>query len=193
MNVSATGTVRYAENMANGTVRNESKRHGDYFAVGTDPKDPNRLWAIIQYQRNSTFSGNSSIASVRFEDVPVPSSPPPVPDGKKITGAQVRVERAGGNVTIAWDVSSCPPGGNHLVWYDLATIASYTIRQTTCAIGTSGAWTGPAPAGSVGVLVVSDDAVNTEGSYGPNSAGQERPSSTTACGITAKNVGGTCP
>ena len=193
MNVSAAGTVRYAENMANGTVRNESKRHGDYFAVGTDPKDPNRLWAIIQYQRNSTFSGNSSIASVRFEDVPVPSSPPPVPDGKKITGAQVRVERAGGNVTIAWDVSSCPPGGNHLVWYDLATIASYTIRQTTCAIGTSGAWTGPAPAGSVGVLVVSDDAVNTEGSYGPNSAGQERPSSTTACGITAKNVGGTCP
>ena len=89
--------------------------------------------------------------------------------------------------------AKCPPGGNHLVWYDLATIASYTIRQTTCAIGTSGAWTGPAPIGNVAVLVVSDDAVHTEGSYGPNSANQERPSSTTACGITAKSIGGTCP
>ena len=192
-NVSAAGTVRYAENMAVGTVRNDSSRHGDYFAAGTDPKDPNRYWAIIQYQKNSTFSGNSSIASVRFEDVPVPSGPPPVPDGKKVTGTQAQVQRAGGNVTITWDATKCPPGGNHLVWYNLATIASYTIRQTTCAVGTSGAWTGPAPTGNVGVLVVSDDAASTEGSYGPNSANQERPSSTTACGITAKNVGGTCP
>ena len=192
-NVSAAGTVRYTENMATGTVRNDSGRHGDYFAVGTDPKDPNRLWGIVQYQKNSTFSGNSIIASVRFEDVPVPSGPPPVPDGKVIAGTPVRVQRAGGNVTVTWDATKCPPGGNHLVWYDLATIASYTIRQTTCGVGTSGAWTGPAPVGNVGVLVVSDDAVNTEGSYGPNSLGQERPSSTTACGITAKSTGGTCP
>jgi hypothetical protein len=191
--VSAAGTVRYAENMANGTVRNDSGRHGDYFAVGADPRDPNRLWAIIQYQKNSTFSGNSSIASVRFEDVPVPTTPPPVPDGKKVTGTPVQVRRAGANVTVTWDATKCPPGGNHLVWYDLATIAYYTIRQTTCAIGTSGTWSGPAPSGNVAVLVVSDDAVRTEGAYGPNSAGQERPSSTNACGITAKSIGGTCP
>ena len=192
-NVSAAGTVRYAENMATGTLRNDSTRHGDYFSVGTDPKDPNRYWAIVQYQKNSTFSGNSRIASVRFEDVPAPSGPPPVPDGRTVAGTPVRVQRAGGNVTITWDATRCPPGGNHLVWYDLATIASYTIRQTTCAIGTSGAWTGPAPIGNVGVLVVSDDGAGIEGSYGPNSAGQERPSSTAACGITAKNTGGVCP
>ncbi len=192
-NVSAAGAVRFAENMANGTLRNNSERHGDYFAVGTDPKDPNRLWAIVQYHKNSTFSGNSIIASVRFEDVPVPSGPPPVPDGRVVAGTQVQLQRAGGNVTVTWDATRCSPSGNHLVWYDLATIASYAIQQTTCGIGNSGAWTGPAPVGDVGVLVVSDDGVNTEGSYGPNSQGQERPSSTSACGITAKSTGGTCP
>ncbi|MCU0230417.1 MAG: hypothetical protein MUC67_03450 [Acidobacteria bacterium] len=192
-NVSAAGTIRYAENMATGTLRNDSGRHGDYFAAGVDPKDPNRYWAIVQYQKNSTFSGNSSIASVRFEDVPLPSGPPPVPDGKKVPGNQVRVQRAGGNVNITWDVTRCPPNGNHLVWYDLTTIASYTIRQTTCGAGVTGSWTGPAPTGNVGVLVVSNDGASTEGSYGPNSQNQERPSSTSACGITAKNVGGICP
>lgn len=192
-NVGADGTVRRAEIMASGTRRNDSGRHGDYFAVGSDPTDPNRLWAIIQYQKNSTFAGNSSIASVRFEDAPPPSGLPPIPDGRFVPGTQVRMQRTGGNLTVTWDATSCPAPGNHLVWYDLASMASYTVKSRTCAIGTSGTWTGPGPTGNVGVIVVSDDAATTEGSHGVNSLGNERPSQVGACGITAKSADGTCP
>jgi len=192
-NVGADSSVRKAELMANGARRNDSGRYGDYFAVGSDPTDPNRLWAIIQYQNFSTFAGNSMIASVRFEDVAPPSSLPPVPDGKAVPGTQVRVQRSGGNLNVTWDATTCPPPGNHLVWYDLASMASYSVKSRTCAIGTSGSWTGPGPTGNVGVIVVSDDGATTEGSHGVNSLGQERPSQVGGCGITTKNVGGTCP
>ena len=119
--------------------------------------------------------------------------PPPVPDGLAVPGQPLRVARApAGNVTIIWDVSTCTPPGNHLVWYDLATLPSYSIRAVTCAVGTTGSWTGTPPSGNVAVLVVSDDGISVEGSYGSRTGG-ERPSSTLACGMTAKRTGATCP
>lgn len=192
-NVDSAGTVRAAELVANPTTFNLSGRHGDYFAVQADPIDRNRLWMIAQYQKDSTFSGNAGIASVRFEDVPPPSDPPPVPDGKNVAGTMLTVSKSGANdVTLSWDATTCPPVGSHLVWYDLASMSSYTVTAETCASGTSGTWTGTPPAGNVAVVVVADDAATTEGSHGRDSAGQERPSHSVSCGFTTKSTAGTC-
>lgn len=192
-NIDAAGTVRVAELLENGTLANLSGRHGDYFAVQADPIDRNRVWMIGQYMKNSSFSGNAAIASVRFEDVPPPSSPPPIPDGRVVAGQPLTVTKAAGTqLTLAWDATTCPPAGTHLVWYDLATMASYTVTAETCATGTTGSWTGEPPAGSVAVVVVADDAAAIEGSHGHNAAGNERPSQSLACGFTSKSTAGTC-
>jgi hypothetical protein len=192
-NVDALGTVRFAELLADSTVNNFSNRHGDYFGIQSDPTDRNRIWMIGQYMKNSFFSGNAAIASVRFEDVAPPSDPPPIPDGKEVLGQPMTVTKAeGGDVTIAWDASACPPAGTHLVWYDLASMASYTVTAETCATGTTGTWTGAPPSGSVAVIVVADDAASVEGSHGRDGTGVERPSQSLACGFASKSTAGTC-
>ncbi len=192
-NVDAAGTVRAAELLADATTVNLSGRHGDYFAIQADPIDRNRVWMIGQYMKNGTFSGNAGIASVRFEDVPPPSAPPPVADGDSVPGQPLAVAKAaGGDVTITWDATTCPPAGTHLVWFDLATLSSYTVSAETCVTGTTGSWTGAPPGGSVAVIVVSDDAAATEGSHGVDGAGNERPSRSLACGFTSKSTAGTC-
>lgn len=192
-NVDAFGTVRFAELLADSTVNNFSNRHGDYFGIQSDPNDRNRIWMIGQYMKNSLFSGNAAIASVRFEDVPPPSDPPPIPDGKDVLGQPLTVTKAeGGAVTIAWDASTCPPAGTHLVWYDLASMESYTVAAETCATGTAGSWTGAPPSGDVAVVVVADDGASIEGSHGRDGAGVERPSQSLACGFATKSTAGTC-
>ncbi len=192
-NVGADGSVRAAELLVEGTRVNGSGRHGDYFAMYPDPSDRNRVWMIAQYMKNSSFSGNSIVASVPFEEAAPPPSPPPVPDGKDVAGEEVHVRRNGdGTLTVTWDASTCPAPGNHLVWYDLGAIASYQVTAETCAVGTSGSWTGNAPAGNVAVIVVSDDDATVEGSHGVDSAGNERPSVSSSCGFTSKDTSGTC-
>jgi hypothetical protein len=130
-----------------------------------------------------------AVALLQFGD-----APPPVPDGRIVPGAPLRISRiAKGDVNITWDSLSCRPPGDHLAWYDLATLSSYAIREVTCGIGIEGSWTGTPPSGDVAVLVVSDDGATVEGSYGPDGEGVERPSSTTACGFEVKRTGATCP
>jgi hypothetical protein len=191
-NVGADGVIRQTELLTDGLLTNTSGRHGDYFSVGEDPDDPNRVWMIAQYMKNSSSSGSQMIASVLFEEATPPVDPPPVPDGRD-GGQQVEVAKAGGgDVTVTWDAITCPADGNHLVWFDLADIASYAIAAEECSIGTSGSWTGTPPAGNVGVIVVGDDpASRTEGSHGLDSTGAERPSTSMVC-ADAKSTAGTC-
>jgi hypothetical protein len=182
----ATGTVRAAENMATATVRNTSGRHGDYFAVGTDPLDRNRLWGIAQYQSASTFTGNEKVASVRFREQPVPVPPVPVPEGS------LRATRSADKVVVNWDASSCSAPNHHVVWFDLAAIGAYATVAETCGIGSSGSWMGTAPAGNVGFVVVADDGAGVEGSHGADSQGWERPSQARSCGIQQKVWSAAC-
>lgn len=186
-NVGADGTVRATDQMATGTKRNDSSRHGDYFAVARDPRDPNRVWGIAQYMANSDFAGNTAIASARFEDVPAPVAPVPVPPGS------VRVAKAaGGGVRVSWDATQCAAPNHDLVWFNLAEMKTYAVAAETCAVGSTGSWTGAPPAGNVGVLVVGTDGAQTEGTHGTDSDGVERPSAAQQCGITQKVWFGTC-
>jgi hypothetical protein len=192
-NVGADGTVRRTELLVDSGGINASDRHGDYFAVGYDPEDRNRLWMIAQFMRDSSFAGNQKIASVRFEDQSgPPAAPPPLPDGRQVPGEQVTVAKAAGDeLTVTWDAETCPAQDNHLIWYDLTAIASYAVTDERCDVGTSGAWTGLPPGGSVAVIVVGDDDAGTEGSHGVDSAGQERPSTSAVC-ASSKVTDGTC-
>lgn len=192
-NVAADGTLRTAELLTAGVLRNTSERHGDYFAANIDPTDGNRLWMTAGYMKSSTFSGQQVIASVRFEDVAPPSSPPPVPGGQGVGGEPLLVEKSGGgDLTLTWDATSCPAAETHLMWYDLAGISSYTVTDETCATGDSGVWTGAPPSGNVGVIVVSDDGGTVEGSHGADSEGRERSSASSLCGLTQKRTDGQC-
>ena len=130
-----------------------------------------------------------AVAMLAFGD-----APPPTPDGRSVPGTPLQVSRAGGeDVIVTWDAETCRAPGYHLVWYDLAQIASYTVRDVTCAAGDAGLWTGTPPPGDVGVLAVSDDGAGVEGSYGVDDRGEERPSTTSACGLGAKRIGPSCP
>ncbi|UCF67432.1 MAG: hypothetical protein JSV80_16960 [Acidobacteriota bacterium] len=187
-NIGADGTVRTTELLASGTRSNESGRHGDYFSMYADPIDRNRVWMIAQYMQNSSFSGNQKIASVRFEDeAGVQGSLPTTPNGNNVPGEQLLVSKAAGNdVTITWGAAECAPADNHLVWFDLAGLASYTIASETCDIGLSRSWTGTPPGGSVAAIVVTDDDVSTEGSHGFDSRARERPSAAAVCASTKR-------
>ena len=71
--------------------------------------------------------------------------------------------------------------------------ANYPVVEEDCDIGTSGSWVGPAASGSLlGVLVVSDDAIDIEGSHGVDSRGHERPSISQLCGFGQKISDGVC-
>jgi hypothetical protein len=192
-NVGADGTVRQTELLEDSGRLNTSDRHGDYFAVGYDPTDRNRLWMIAQFMRDSSFAGNQKIASVRFENEDGGSaSPPPLPDGNAVPGEQVQLSKATGDeVTVTWDATTCPAKDNHLIWYDLETMASYTVTDERCDVGTAGTWTGLPPTGNVAVIVAGDDDADTEGSHGLDSRGSERPSSSALC-TSVKVTDGTC-
>lgn len=120
--------------------------------------------------------------------------PPPVPDGAAWSGSALTVEPATGEeVTVTWDSSTCPAAGYHLLWLDLRQLPAYQGVDEVCAAGTSGSWTGLPPAGSaLGVLAIADDGGGVEGSHGVDSRGFERPSVSTACGLTLKLTDGIC-
>lgn len=174
----------------------------DTAAVGLPPAGSRRVHDRITGETHTVGYGGGrltlgwslpagGVALLAFDELP---PPPPVPDGRTVTGSQVRVARAPqGAVTVRWDAARCPAPGYHIVWYDLATISSYAISGVTCATGTTGSWTGGPPGGDAALLVVSDDGAGSEGSYGCDSSGSERLSSTAACGITFKRIDGACP
>jgi lysyl endopeptidase len=123
-----------------------------------------------------------------------PAAPPPVPDGS--FGTPMRASRSGGAIDLTWDVSSCTGADYHLLYGSLASLSSYAISGSACNLGTSGASSWPAvPAGSLWFVVVSDDDLSTEGTWGENSTGAPRggASSSAQCSMTTRNNAGTCP
>lgn len=120
--------------------------------------------------------------------------PPRIADGRADPGAQLTVARAGaGALTVTWDRGACPAPNHHLVWFDLASIAAYTIVAETCGAGGTGTWTGTPPSGAVAVLAVADDGASVEGSHGVDGLGRERPSRDQYCGLPLKLTDGGCP
>ena len=99
-------------------------------------------------------------------------------------------------IDVAWDVASCSSTDHHLLYGDLATVASLTVAGSICNLGTTGTypWAG-VPAGNVWFLVVGDDDAVTEGSWGTVGGGAQRGGATVSgqCGITGRDNSGLCP
>jgi len=101
----------------------------------------------------------------------------------------------GDTLQVAWDASCGAPGYN-LIYGNLSGVSTYALTGSECGIGTSGTftWTG-VPAGDLYFLIVGTDGVDAESRWGFASSGAERNGSAASaqCGVTLKDLTGTCP
>ena len=118
--------------------------------------------------------------------------PPPEPDIRA-----GKVDAAGTQVRMTWDVSRCPATDYNLVYGMLGDVASMTLQGDICALGTGGSttWTG-VPAGNVFILMMGvGDFDIYESSWGTDSFGNERAGwlASNACSVTTKSLAASCP
>ena len=140
-------------------------------------------------------------------------TPPPVPDGDSVPGAQVRVNRlnaAGTSLSVAWDATSCPDAVDYNIIYGFgsqlptALAGTYGTTGGACGIGTTSpfTWNGvPDPVADPSRLlwwvVVASDGEGTEGSWGVDAQGGERKGpgpggASNQCAISAKDTSNAC-
>ena len=122
------------------------------------------------------------------------TTPPPVPDGSS-GGTPMRADRMtpdGTELSVTWD-DQCAPASTKIVYGPLGQVADYAISGSVCGILNPEAWT-TVPAGDLWFVVMGDDGVSVESSWGHATEGERNgltPSNT--CGATAKEITGTCP
>jgi hypothetical protein len=106
-----------------------------------------------------------------------------------------RADAAGTTINLTWDVATCASSNHHVLYGDLANVASSPVGGAACNLGTSGSATwGGVPAGNLWYVVVGDDNAATEGSWGATSGGQRGGASASGlCGMSARDNTGTCP
>lgn len=127
----------------------------------------------------------------------------PVPDGSWISGTPIKASKNtgdGSSLTLTWDVSTCVDTDYNAYYGVGSAVSAYTLTGSECTLGNSGSATwDPAPAvpGAETFLwwvIVGSDGIQTESSWGKDSAGTERhPAASAQCGFTAKSTATTCP
>ena len=129
-------------------------------------------------------------------------SPPPVPDGKWVSGTPSTAAKAGtaGDIDLTWDASTCTATDYNLYYGNGSAVGTYTLAGSHCAMGTSGSntWTAPAiPVGETFIwwTIVGTNGASVESSWGKDSAGSERngTNASNECGFTTRDNSGTCP
>ena len=123
--------------------------------------------------------------------------PPPVSDG--IAGLPFlasRADAAGAAIDLTWD-AGCPATGYHLLYGSLADVAAPELAADggECNLDLSGSYNwSEVPVGDVWFLIVSNDGITTEGSWGQQTDGVERGGTTPSgqCGITQHKNNGSC-
>jgi hypothetical protein len=132
---------------------------------------------------------------VAYADPVGNGSPPPVPDGRTVPGAQMTATRAANNfdVVLTWDAASCPGDEYNVFFGPLGSVSTLTITAAHCSLGTTGTATARPPVGSVFFLVASEDDEGVESGHGYDSTGAPRFSMGTGfCGVTAQALDGEC-
>jgi hypothetical protein len=121
----------------------------------------------------------------------------PVADGSfgtAMTGS--RADASGTTIDLTWDVATCSSTDHHVLYGDLANVATAAVNGAACNLGTSGSasWTG-VPAGDLWFIVVGDNDGSTEGSWGTDGTGGQRGgiSPSGQCGMATRDNSGVCP
>ena len=127
----------------------------------------------------------------------VSATPPQVPDGTFGSPATAsRVDAAGTIIDLTWDVGACVAADYHLLYGDLASVATLALSGSVCDLGISGThtWTG-VPGADLWFLIASDDDAQDEGSWGTDGGGAHRLGTTPSgqCLMTTRDNSGTCP
>lgn len=112
-----------------------------------------------------------------------------VPDAGALPGDPLLVSRTGTTLTLSWD-TSCSLSDHDYEIYEGSIGSNYSHTQKLCTTGGATSISFAEPVGSVYYLVVPKNAVS-EGSYGRNSSGVERPQGLIAC--LPQQAALTCP
>ena len=128
---------------------------------------------------------------------PAPTAPPSVPDGSVGSAMTASLTSATGSaMRLDWDVGTCTATNYHILYGPMGGVSAYAIAGGVCGLGTSGSytWSG-VPSGDLWFVVVSDDGVHTEGSWGRDGSGADLGGTTASaqCGYTARDNTATCP
>ncbi len=125
---------------------------------------------------------------------PVGGSPPPVPDGSGI-GQPMRVTGHtldGNQIILEWD-DRCSPASTKILYGPLDQVATYGIAGAACAIANPEVW-GSVPAGDLWFVLVGEDGLGLESSWGQASGGERGGlAASGTCGSSAKDLAGSCP
>lgn len=118
------------------------------------------------------------------------------------TPTRAATSNHGLDMTVTWDSSNCASSNYHIIYGKGEGLANWTADGGVCALGASGeyTWAGvPDPATYASrflwFLVVGDNGAGTEGSWGltyPAGAEEGGTSPSNVCGMTNKDLSGTC-
>jgi uncharacterized repeat protein (TIGR01451 family) len=117
------------------------------------------------------------------------SSPPPVPSGSLLAD---RITSDGSEISVVWD-DQCAPTNANILYGPLGQVSTHTVSGAVCGILNPETWVA-VPAGDLWFVVVGDDGVSVESSWGLASEGERNGLSDSGmCGCTVKDILGTCP
>jgi hypothetical protein len=107
-----------------------------------------------------------------------------------------RGDATASTIAVTWDVATCASADQHILYGNLASVASLTVLGAACNLGTSGSatWSG-VPAGNLWFVVAGDDNATKEGTWGTDGVGGQRGGTTASgqCGIVTRDNSGVCP
>lgn len=167
---------------------------------------PNTRISFLTTDRGATATPRTSTTLAAFtygrgmytSQINMPSTPRRVPGGT-IT----KNDLAATNTTLNWDTGTCAPSGTlnyNLIYGWGSGLPTYTLAGSVCNLGTLGTFNwNPTPAIPGGEslmwwIIVESNGVDSEGSWGLNSAPAERNGTTPSfqCAMTNR-VNLTCP
>jgi subtilisin-like proprotein convertase family protein len=166
--------------------------------IGTQAAGVWELVAIDGAQNDAgTIDGWALNLTVAVPCAAAPGGAKPVADGSFGTAMKgSRANAAGSAIVVTWDVATCSSADHHILYGDLANVASMTVAGASCDLGTSGlaTWTG-VPAGDLWFVVVGDDDGSSEGSWGIDGNGAQRGGGAASglCGVSVRDDSGACP
>ena len=153
-------------------------------------------WALLAVNDAGATPGTiiSWQLILTYPDKPCPPpvlAPPPIPEGEGAT-EPLTIDRSGSDaLLVQWD-EQCAALQTNLLYGPLDQVSSYTVTGALCV--TSGLiWSYPS-AGDLWILLVAEDGLSTEGSWGQATSGERNGANASGqCGNDVKDATGVCP